>query len=199
MNPALLQDVLHSYTLSARKRHEMYETMRDTAGQFEPDIRRYWQEASHGPSSRRRYHIFLKLHAYALENVLKAVLAKLRHEQYFECISGRGAIPSDLHTHDLGKLWESAVGTPPSRREAELLDRLNRSAEWREKYPTSFREEHPCLCGDAGSRNVEGSISALFSETDLALLARLHDKALGKYREVTTKHESIVGRDRLCR
>lgn len=188
MNPALLQDVLRSYTLSARKRHEMYEAIRATAGQFEPDIRRYWREVSHGASIRRRYHIFLMLHAYALENVLKAVLAKLRYEEYLECISERGGIPSDLHAHDLGKLWASASGTPPSREEAELLARLNRSAEWGGRHPASLREEHPLLCGGVQRGGGEGSVSALFSETDLALLDRLHDKALGRYREVMTRN-----------
>jgi hypothetical protein len=102
--------------------------------------------ASEDGTSRRAIHallpVYLMLVAYAVENILKAIIIVQNREHLASELAATQRLPKRMRSHDLVMLAQIAGTDLLTHRETELLlHRMSRSAVWYGRYPVPLSPE----------------------------------------------------------
>jgi len=121
---------------------ERADALFDSAAQFDPLVRKYWEREG---QERKNHERFLKtnlmLAAFAMENLLKALIVQDQRKTLEHDFAEKRELPTILRTHDLCRLAERARVTLGDDRTRKLLDRLTRHSVWAGRYPVPLRPE----------------------------------------------------------
>jgi hypothetical protein len=121
------------------------EQLIDVAELLEPKVEETWKDwAKWGRGNQQqplmddRYvSIYFMLSSYALENLFKARIIKLKRNTLDNSLT----FPDILKNHDLYKLSKESGLADLASKEEELLKKLTRSAVWYGRYPIPVKPE----------------------------------------------------------
>jgi hypothetical protein len=119
---------------------------------LEPSIKKYWLNTTeHFDPIKGTYSplpgykpkqllqgIYFMLTAYAIENLLKAILIRQSTEDYKREVMRTHELPKDLKEHDLMVLINK-TNLKTNQTEINLLSRLYRSSVWQGRYPVPVK------------------------------------------------------------
>lgn len=117
------------------------EDLMQSAKLLEPEVIRIWESfRAHATDKKTKIlpnhyqGAYFMLLAYAVENLLKAIIIRKRSREYKEGFRMTRKFPKELQSHDLVQL-ASKAGLEFNLEEEDLLRRLTRSATWYGRYP----------------------------------------------------------------
>lgn len=119
-----------------------------TADLIEPEVVRLWDSVDKGLDNMEHEIIadyyqgtYFMLRAFAVENILKAVIIRNKSSEYRRKFRESLKFPKDLKSHNLVKLAKKA-GFDFNAEQEDLLRRLARSATWYGRYPIPLDYRH---------------------------------------------------------
>jgi hypothetical protein len=134
------------------------DALSGAAAKFEHELNEAWTNVYVSPFARRMIRdalpVYLMLAAYAVENLLKALLVLKNRDDHTAHVTTKHELPPQLKSHDLVRLADAsgAIATAYAYRR-ELLQRLARSAVWYGRYPVPLAHDRrePAIANLNGS------------------------------------------------
>ena len=119
-----------------------------SADLIQPEVVRLWNSVEEGLDNMDREILadyyqgtYFMLRAFAVENILKAVIIRNKSTEYRRKFRDTLKFPKELQSHDLVKLAKKA-GFDFTVEQEDLLRRLTRSATWHGRYPIPLNYRH---------------------------------------------------------
>lgn len=123
-----------------------------SAAALRPKVMEFWAEAHEAMKIAKRGEglpsipsagivgVYFMLTAYALENLLKAIIVEKERHELEKQLEKSSAVPNAMKTHNLRDL-AALAGVLLDAMEDELLLRLTENATWRGRYPIPVHEK----------------------------------------------------------
>jgi hypothetical protein len=129
-------DIQKQHLLDPRQWISCGENLLAAASMFESQLREYWGKTTTERKSREKFlRANMMLAAFALENVLKALIVQEHRDELATEFDRKKELPHILKTHDLCRLAERARLRLAEDGTSALLQRLTRYSVWAGRYP----------------------------------------------------------------